>query len=284
MEYNQDMNLVSASGYCMPFEERNGNVNLTVPYGQQPHPQTGEDWFHHGVDFATNKYLLAAVADGIVSGIGVDREEHGMFIVIKYGKYEVTYSGLSNLYAQFGHKVKAGTCVAQSSDVLHLGVRFDNQEMDPMDFITMLFGNVKMWSQRDVPQPEIAFTEMELFTDYEKEKDEIEQLMLRYYANYMSDMHNGIYLVPQRTGESMRNILSFGAMKHYFYETMPSMLNPLGLGNKSIPLVTKAQNLLISDFLNYLALRHHIYLSTMDALSKKKAPTASQEDLEALLS
>lgn len=36
-----------------------------------------------------------------------------------------------------------------------------------------------------------------------------------------------------------------------------------------MPLACKVQNLLIADFLNYLALRHDVYLSTMDEGVKK---------------
>ena len=40
------------------------------------------------------------------------------------------------------------------------------------------------------------------------------------------------------------------------------LANPLGLGHKAMPLACKVQNLLIADFLHYLALRHDVYLST----------------------
>ena len=59
-------------------------------------------------------------------------------------------------------------------------------------------------------------------------------------------------------------------MKEYFYENMPSMANPLGLGHKAMPLACKVQNLLIADFLHYLALRHDVYLSTASSDIKKK--------------
>jgi hypothetical protein len=36
-----------------------------------------------------------------------------------------------------------------------------------------------------------------------------------------------------------------------------------------MPIAVKVQNLLIGDFLNYLALRHNVYLSTMDDVVKK---------------
>ena len=117
MTYTQEMNLTSSSGYCMPFEERDRDVQLTLGYGKQNHPKTGEEFFHHGIDFNTNNYFLAAVADGIVSGIGIDRKKYGLYETIKYGKYEVTYSHLSNVFVQFGQKVKAGLAVGVSSDM-----------------------------------------------------------------------------------------------------------------------------------------------------------------------
>mgnify|MGYP000302616496 len=54
---------------------------------------------------------------------------------------------------------------------------------------------------------------------------------------------------------------------------MPSMYNPLGLGRKAMPLACKVQNLLIADFLNYLALRHDVYLSATGGEVKKNFMT-----------
>ena len=58
-------------------------------------------------------------------------------------------------------------------------------------------------------------------------------------------------------------------MKNYFYETLPSMANPLGMGARSILIAEKVQNLLIADFLNYLALRQHVFLTSMSEEIKK---------------
>ena len=64
MHYTQEMILHSDSGYCMPFEERNGEVTMSLGYGKQKHPHKGESFFHHGVDFKVRIYLLSAVATG----------------------------------------------------------------------------------------------------------------------------------------------------------------------------------------------------------------------------
>lgn len=270
MNYTQDMNLLSTSGYCMPFEEKDRDVQLTLRYGKQKHPKTGESFFHHGIDFKTNNYFLAAVADGVVSGIGIDRKQYGLYVVIKYSKYEVTYSHMSNVFMQFGQQVKAGLAVGVSSDLLHMEVKYDGEEIDPVEFITMLYGNAKTWSEKGKAQPEFVAIDMEVNTDYDNDKDEIEKLMMRFFANYMNDLHEGLYSCPQRTEQSLRHLFSAAAMKDYFYESMPSMVNPLGIGRRSVPLVSKVQNLLIGDFLNYMALRHQIFLSTMTSLEKKK--------------
>ena len=270
MNYTQDMNLLSTSGYCMPFEEKDRDVQLTLRYGKQKHPKAGESFFHHGIDFKTNNYFLAAVADGVVSGIGIDRKQYGLYVVIKYSKYEVTYSHMSNVFMQFGQQVKAGLAVGVSSDLLHMEVKYDGEEIDPVEFITMLYGNAKTWSEKGKAQPEFVAIDMDVHTDYDKDKDEIEKLMMRFFANYMNDLHEGLYSCPQRTEQSLRHLFSAAAMKDYFYESMPSMVNPLGIGRRSMPLVSKVQNLLIGDFLNYMALRHQIFLSTMTSLEKKK--------------
>ncbi len=208
MKYTEEMILHSDSGYCMPFEEPRGkDVELSLGYGEQVHPTTGEKFFHHGIDFKARYYILSAVASGIVSGVGND-PVHGICQTVRYGGYEVTYGLLSNVK-----------------------------------------------------------------NDYEKDQREIEELMLRFLPLYMEDLQRGAYTVPAHTEQSLRHIFTMGAMKEYFYEQMPSIANPLGLGRKAMPLACKVQNLLIADFLNYLALRHEVYLSTMGGEVKKNFMT-----------
>ena len=271
MEYTQEMNLLSKSGYCMPFEERNGQVQITLGYGKQTHPHSGEEFFHHGVDFKADRYLLAALADGIVSGIG-STPTHGLYQIVRYGKYEVTYAHLSNVLATFGIRVRAGNTVAVSGDLLHMEVKYDGEEINPIEFLAMLYGNLKTLEQTGrTGNVEFETIDMSVPTDYDDDQEEIEELMLRFYPDYMSAIYNGIYRLPEHTEHSLRNIFSTAAVKNYFYETLPSLANPLGIGQKAVPIACKVQNLLIGDFLNYLALKHSIYLSTWDEHEKKKA-------------
>jgi len=148
MKYTEEMILQSASGYCMPFEEPQGkDVEMTLGYGEQTHPATGEPFFHHGVDFNVKCHALAAVASGVVSAIA-NTPTHGICQTIRYGAYEVTYGHLSNVFAGFGQRVEAGRTVALSGDRLHLGVQFKGEELNPLEFLTMLYGNVRATQQR----------------------------------------------------------------------------------------------------------------------------------------
>ena len=264
------MILHSESGYCMPFAEPDGrDVSLSLGYGEQTHPESGEKFFHHGIDFGVRRYLLSAVASGVVSGVCND-PTHGICQAIRYGQYEVAYGHWSTVLAQFGRPVKAGQTVAMSGDLLHVGVRFKGEEMDPLEFLAMLYGNIKAMQEAGGDSAG-GFYDAAPQTDYEQDREEIERLMFRFLPLYMDDLRLGRYTVPEHTEQSLRNIFSLGASKHYFYETMPSMANPLGIGNRCMPLATKVQNLLIADFLNYLAMRHQVYLSTMDEVLKKNS-------------
>lgn len=272
MKFTQDMMLQSDSGYCMPFEEKGKDVEMSLGYGKQKHPKTGEMFFHHGVDFPVKHYLLSAVATGKVSGLGNDAV-HGIYQVIRYGKYEVTYSHLSNVFANYAAEVKAGQVVAVSADMLHIEVKYNGEELNPLEFLTMIYGNLKTLEQNGTPGavPQFVTIDMDVHTMYDKDQKEIEDLMMRWFPDYMQDLSAGIYALPEHTELALRNMFTMSAMKNYFFETLPSMANPLGMGTRSIPLAEKVQNLLIADFLNYMALRHQIFLSSMSQAVKKKA-------------
>lgn len=276
MKYTQDMILRSPSGYCMPFEEKGRDVEMTLPYGNQTHPQTGKQFFHHGVDFKAPHYLLAAVASGVVTGVGNDAI-HGTYQVIRYGDYEVKYCHLSTVLATFGESVKAGETVSVSGDFLHIETRYQGEELDPIEFLTMIYGNIKSSQRQKKPFEATDFDLIDgiVHTDYDADKDEIEQLFLRFFPAYMNDLNTGQYILPGRTEQMLRNILTMASAKQWFFEVIPTMENPMGMGRRSIPAASKVQNVLIKDFLNYLALRHGTYLSSWNDEVKKK-PTTKQ--------
>lgn len=271
MKYSQEMILQSPSGYCMPFEEREKDVELTLGYGKQKHPVTGQEFFHHGVDFNAPRYLLSAVATGTVSGMGTD-SVHGAYQIIRYGDYEVTYGHLSNVFATYGKNVKAGQVVSVSGNLLHMEVKYKGEELNPIEFLTMIYGNIRSMERLNKPfgAEDFVTIEGDFHTRYDKDQKEIEQLLLRYFPSYMNDLKDGSYTLPSRTEQSLRNIMTLASMKNYFFELIPSAENPMGLGRRSIPLAEKVQNLLIEDFLSYLALNFGVFVSTWPDELKKK--------------
>ncbi|MDD2779849.1 MAG: M23 family metallopeptidase [Candidatus Methanomethylophilaceae archaeon] len=265
------MILQSQSGYCMPFEEREKEVEMILGYGKQTNPETGKEFFHHGVDFKAPRYLLSAIASGTVSGIGND-PVHGAYQIIRYGDYDVTYSHLSNIFSGFGKEVKAGQVVSVSGDFLHMEARYKGEELNPIEFLTMIYGNIRSMESRNKPFEATDFATIGdgIHTRYDRDSEEIEQLMLRFFPAYMNDLTSGAYALPQRTEQMLRNILTMASARNYFFEMIPSMENPMGLGRRSVPLAEKVQNLLIEDFLSYLALQHGTCLSTWNDEVKKK--------------
>lgn len=267
----KDMLLESESGYMMPFAlEEKEELPITLGFGQQRHPMTGEEFNHLGVDFAVKERDLYAIATGMVVGIGNDAM-HDNYIVAKYGKYEVTYGHITEAYYQYGSQIEAGKKIGKSGDFLHVGVRFNGTDIDPMEFLTMVWGNIQQLAAMGIKaQPtEDNLGAKKVKNSYEKDQDSILMLMLRWLPSYMNALRTGSYAPPQRSEQSLRNIFANAASKNYFFESMPSVGNPLGLSDRSVPLVEKIQDILIGDFLSYLALNHNIYPSTWDENEKK---------------
>ena len=175
----QGMFLESPSGYMVPFllEREDDVTEIMLPYGDQVHPRTGERFFHHGVDFVCDHLPLFAVASGLVVGAGNDGER-GDFIVTRYGRYQVRYCHISEAKAAYGARVTAGQEIAVSGDFLHIDVRYDGDELNPEDFLKMLFSNVSMLTALDADSfPEALSPDIPVETDYDDCREEIEALM-----------------------------------------------------------------------------------------------------------
>lgn len=271
MNYSKDMLLESQSGFMMPFASADDEeIQVTLGFGEQKHPVTGQPFHHRGIDFVCSEKPLFALATGTVVGAGTDAV-HGNYIITKYGKYEVKYGHVAEAYVGYGKGVVAGQEIALSGDFLHFEVSFAGEVMDPMEFLGMIYGNILQLQSMGMKGSNI-FTNMgvKVRTDYDEDQEEIEQMMQRWLGSYMLDIMQGTYVPPKRMESSLRNIFAQSADKNYFYEAMPSIGNPLGLSSRGAPLAARFQNLLIGDFLNYMAVRHHVYLSTWDEAQKKK--------------
>lgn len=267
----KDMLLESESGYMMPFSLKDDEeLQVTLGYGKQKSPKTGEDFMHQGIDCLVKDKPLYAVATGYIIGMGQNATLEN-YIVAKYGKYEVTYGHISHAFKNYGMKVKAGDEIAQSGDFLHLGVRFDGEDLDPNEFLSMLWANIQQLAAMGIkamPTTE-KLGNKSVKTKFDDDKDEILMMMLQWFPNYWNDIRTEAYTPPSRLATILRNIFTQAASKNYFFEKIPDVGNPLGLSGRSAPLAEKMQNLLIEDFLAYMVSKHSIYPSNWDDQQKK---------------
>ena len=267
----KELFLESPSGFMMPFVFADGTeVQQLLGYGEQTHPISGERFDHKGIDFVADHIPLLAVASGTVVGVGNDAI-HEDFIITRYGKFEVKYGHVQEIYCRYGTNVVAGQQIAQSGAFLHFEVRVDGQAINPEDFLSMLFGNVAQLESMGIKgHPQLVSFNVPVRTDYDQDQGEIIDLMLRWFPTYLNDMRLGAYLPSDRLEQSLRNIFSQAAEKNYFFEEIPAVSNPLGLSARGGALAGKVQNLIIGDFLSYLATRHNVYVSTWGDAQKKK--------------
>ena len=265
-----DFLLESKSGFAMPFfcgEDEDLVINLQS--GEQKHPYTGETFLHRGVDMATHGKPLMALATGTVVGVGNDAV-HDNYVIVRYGKYEVKYGHISECFVNYGNSVTAGQDIAVSGDFLHFEVTIDGKALNPLDFMSIIYGNIHQLNALG-KDSSIQFDSMgiDVTTDYDGDKEEILEMMSRWLPAYFNEIRKGTYAPPERLESSLRNVFAQSSTKRYFYEKVPTLSNPLGLSSRAAPLASKVQNLLISDFLCYMASRHGVYPSSWTDDQKK---------------
>ena len=270
MENKETLFLESASGFMMPFESNDDASSvLTLGYGEQTHPYTGQKFNHSGVDFAVSGKPLYAIATGVVSGIGNDAV-HDNYVNVRYGNYDVKYGHIVKSFVNYGMPVQAGDNIATCGDFLHIGVKCKGVDMDPMEFLAMIYGNILQLTAMGMKtRPVIENLGIDVKTRYDKDMEEITELMLRHLPSFFTELMSGTYSCSPRFEQSLRNIFAQSASKNYFFERLPYIGNPLGLSSRAEPLIEKVQNLIIEEFLQYSALRKNTYLSSWGENEKK---------------
>lgn len=264
-----DEMVYSSSGYCMPFDGIDEKVELEHAYGGQ-----ADGSFRNWISLKADRYLLKAIADGVVVSLGSnnpDPKELGISLIIRYGGYDITYGGIRNALVGFGKKVEGGQPVAISGKSLIIHVKHNGQEIDPIGFLKTLYGLVMTQDRMGSDGfPLIDTFQFGVPTDYDQYQEELEGLMLRHYQEYLMEIAAGLYAVQRRTEQSLRNIFTLQSVRSRFFECKPTISNPLGLGESSAPIAAKVHNLIIGDFLNFLAIRHGIVLSSEETDKKKE--------------
>ena len=288
-QYNLEMYLLSESGYSMPFDDKMQEPELLLDYGMQQHPRKDYMFFHGGIDIKTEGVTLKALASGKVVGTGIDERRRAHFIIIRYGEYDVEYIHLDKVYVGSGSYVSAGDEVAKSGVMTHIGVRYRGEVISPKDFLLMIYNNceasrimrekaIKNVKAQDKAKDAKEKTSEKDYDpsafktsggEYSMDMEDIIRLMTRYLPLYMQEIRDGSYKADKDTEGRLRDILHNAAEEKYYFEQIPSINNPLGLSSRSLPLAEKIQDLIIGDFLNYLAVRQSMFLPSWDECKKK---------------
>lgn len=270
LKENTELLLESASGFMMPFVPRDDEqVEMTLGYGEQRHPISGETFHHSGVDYNCRSLPLYALASGTVIAVGDDKV-HGRVLVIRYGKYDVRYGHISRVAVSYGDHVVAGQPVAVSGDFLHIGVVFDGREVNPLEFLSVICSNMATLESMGIKgHPQLIEYDVPVRNSYEPDQAHITDMFLRYFPEYVQSLTDGRYRPLSRTSDSLADLFRQAGERSYFFETLPSLGNPLGLSERSAPLVGKIQDLLIGDFLAFMAQRHQRFVPTWTDEQKK---------------
>lgn len=284
MKYKATMNLLSASGYAMPFElSENSPLEISLNYGSPVELSNGKKMKSKGTDFKVAPATwLKALATGVVTGINQDPIQ-GTVVQVTYVnqetaepcRYDVTYGYVGQVFCRYGQRVNAGDNIAMSKDKLHIEVRYNGELINPVDFLVMVRDNIIMESQKqmDGNNPEVATMDLGVQTPYDETQNEIDMLCSKYFLRYFVDATLGRYRVPQPTTDALTSLINDGIRQHFIFERIPSSFNPAGLGESSVNWQSRMQTILFEDFQLYLALKHGVFLSTLNELEKKKLLT-----------
>lgn len=270
MKYSPDMFLDSRSGYVFPFTvEENDKISVILDYGEQIHPNTGEKFFHKGLDFSVRNKPLYAMADGMVTGVG-HNETHGNYIVVRYSNYFVSYGHISDTSKKYGDEVSAGEKIATAGDFLHFGVKFKGEDIDPNDFLDLIYANMQQLVAIGKNPENLTEFRPTAKTEYDKYEKDIAPIMMRFFPEYMRDLHDGSYKPSPAFNDKLRELFTSTASQNYFYEEPPTMANPLGLSDRAAPLASRATDMIVTDFLHYVAVKHNVFVPGWTAEQKKK--------------
>ncbi len=112
---------------------------ITSPYGYRPHPFTGAQSFHTGVDMrASVGTSVMAARDGVVFEVGT-LEIFGHYIILNHESgFQTVYAHLQEIRVKVGEIVEAGNVIALSGNSgistgphLHFEIRRDGIPADP---------------------------------------------------------------------------------------------------------------------------------------------------------
>jgi murein DD-endopeptidase MepM/ murein hydrolase activator NlpD len=141
----KDIHAYFMSGFRYPVD----SVQIREVFGDRRILNGQPKNIHNGVDFAASQGdSIRAIADGIVRIAGSNFFYNGTFIMLDHGQgLTSVYLHMSKLIAADGQKVKKGQVIGLAGATgratgphLHLGVQWYKKRIDPLNLLSIKFG------------------------------------------------------------------------------------------------------------------------------------------------
>jgi murein DD-endopeptidase MepM/ murein hydrolase activator NlpD len=141
--------------FCMPLDY----ITVTSSYGYRKDPFTKCQKFHDGIDLRYGNGLVYSMLPGRVVIVQHGDTGYGNYVILDHGKLRCLYGHLSEIYAQEGALVQAGTIVgfvgsSGRSTGPHLHLQLQRltanswTSVDPLPFIHALNEQVESFNKR----------------------------------------------------------------------------------------------------------------------------------------
>lgn len=112
-------------------------IRITSPYGYRKDPFTGKKRFHGGLDLHARGDEVLAMMEGVVVKVGQDKTS-GKYVILRHGRYTVSYCHLSKIIAVKGAVVHprdavgiTGSTGRSTGEHLHITCKFDGKSVNP---------------------------------------------------------------------------------------------------------------------------------------------------------
>jgi murein DD-endopeptidase MepM/ murein hydrolase activator NlpD len=126
---------------------RGGIGHISMLFGQNPNPFTGQYYIHKGIDLSTYRQgdPIIATADGQVVTVDIDLTGFGNYVIIKHKHgFYTRYAHLQSFAVTTGQRVQQGQVIGRIGNTglstgphLHYEVHIGSDVVDPLKYINI---------------------------------------------------------------------------------------------------------------------------------------------------
>ena len=133
---------------CYPLRR----IKINSEYGYRKDPFTGKRKFHNGIDLHARGEQVLAMMEGVVVKVGQDKTS-GKYVILRHGRYTVSYCHLSRICTVKGATVRArdvvgitGSTGRSTGEHLHITCKLGGRNINPL----LVFNHIKAMQEECV--------------------------------------------------------------------------------------------------------------------------------------